>query len=132
MLRRSGPTCTHSQSWSRSRTGSATISEADRFRSEKGWAQSEGSLLAGAQGCFAEADRRALIHSHGAGRGRVPQLSPKRTDSDLKKAGHKVKVPFSPGRKDASQKRTDVHSFTVMEPVADGFRNYLRSGQIPI
>jgi catalase-peroxidase len=47
-----------------------------------------------------------------------------------KKAGHKVKVPFSPGRTDASQKRTDVHSFTVMEPVADGFRNYLRSGQI--
>jgi catalase-peroxidase len=45
-----------------------------------------------------------------------------------KKAGHKVKIPFSPGRTDASQKQTDVHSFTVMEPVADGFRNYLRSG----
>jgi catalase-peroxidase len=47
-----------------------------------------------------------------------------------KKAGHKVKVPFTPGRTDASQKQTDVHSFAVMEPVADGFRNYLRSGQI--
>ena len=47
-----------------------------------------------------------------------------------KRAGHKVKVPFLPGRTDASQKQTDVHSFTVMEPVADGFRNYLRSGQI--
>jgi catalase-peroxidase len=46
-----------------------------------------------------------------------------------KKAGHKVKVPFSPGRTDASQKQTDVHSFAVMEPVADGFRNYLRSRQ---
>jgi len=46
-----------------------------------------------------------------------------------KRAGHKVKVPFSPGRTDASQKQTDVHSFAVMEPVADGFRNYLRSGQ---
>jgi catalase-peroxidase len=46
-----------------------------------------------------------------------------------KKAGHKVKIPFSPGRTDASQKQTDVHSFAVMEPVADGFRNYLRSGQ---
>jgi catalase-peroxidase len=45
-----------------------------------------------------------------------------------KRAGHKVKVPFSPGRTDASQKQTDVHSFAVMEPVADGFRNYLRSG----
>ncbi len=47
-----------------------------------------------------------------------------------KKAGHKVKIAFSPGRTDASQKQTDVHSFAVMEPIADGFRNYLRSGQI--
>ncbi|HEY3146542.1 MAG TPA: catalase/peroxidase HPI, partial [Dongiaceae bacterium] len=46
-----------------------------------------------------------------------------------KKAGHNVKIPFSPGRTDASQEQTDVHSFSVMEPVADGFRNYLRSGQ---
>jgi catalase-peroxidase len=45
-----------------------------------------------------------------------------------KKAGHKVKIPFSPGRTDASQTQTDVHSFAVMEPVADGFRNYLRNG----
>ncbi len=45
-----------------------------------------------------------------------------------KRAGHKVKVPFSPGRTDASQKQTDVHSFAVMEPIADGFRNYLRNG----
>ena len=47
-----------------------------------------------------------------------------------KKAGHDVKIPFSPGRTDASQEQTDVHSFSFMEPVADGFRNYLRSGQI--
>jgi catalase-peroxidase len=47
-----------------------------------------------------------------------------------KKAGHGVKLPFSPGRTDASQEQTDVHSFAVMEPVADGFRNYLRSGQV--
>jgi len=46
-----------------------------------------------------------------------------------KKAGHEVKIPFSPGRTDASQEQTDVHSFAVMEPIADGFRNYLRSGQ---
>jgi catalase-peroxidase len=45
-----------------------------------------------------------------------------------KKAGHDVKVPFSPGRTDASQEQTDVHSFAVLEPVADGFRNYLRAG----
>jgi len=47
-----------------------------------------------------------------------------------KKAGHDVKIPFTPGRTDASQQQTDVHSFAVMEPVADGFRNYLRSGQV--
>jgi catalase-peroxidase len=43
-----------------------------------------------------------------------------------KKAGVDVKVPFSPGRTDASQEQTDLHSFKVMEPVADGFRNYVR------
>ena len=43
-----------------------------------------------------------------------------------KKAGHDVKVPFSPGRMDASQEQTDVDSFAVLEPTADGFRNYLR------
>ncbi len=46
-----------------------------------------------------------------------------------KKAGHEVKVPFSPGRMDASQEQTDVDSFAVLEPTADGFRNYVRKGQ---
>jgi catalase-peroxidase len=45
-----------------------------------------------------------------------------------KRAGHDVKVPFSPGRTDASQEQTDVHSFAVLEPAADGFRNYVRNG----
>jgi catalase-peroxidase len=44
-----------------------------------------------------------------------------------KKAGHNVKVAFTPGRTDASQEQTDVHSFAVMEPKADGFRNYVRT-----
>lgn len=43
-------------------------------------------------------------------------------------AGHEVTVPFHPGRTDASQEQTDVESFTVLEPRADGFRNYLRPG----
>jgi catalase-peroxidase len=47
-----------------------------------------------------------------------------------KRGGHDVKVPFSPGRTDASQKQTDVHSFAVLEPTADGFRNYLRNGDL--
>lgn len=45
-----------------------------------------------------------------------------------KNAGHKVTVPFTPGRMDASQEQTDVQSIAVLEPVADGFRNYLKTG----
>ena len=44
-----------------------------------------------------------------------------------KNAGHHVTVPFTPGRMDASQEQTDVNSFAVLEPAADGFRNYLKS-----
>jgi catalase-peroxidase len=44
-------------------------------------------------------------------------------------AGHRVTVPFSPGRTDASQEQTDVDAFSVLEPTADGFRNYLEAGE---
>ncbi len=43
-------------------------------------------------------------------------------------AGHEVQVPFSPGRTDASAEQTDVDAFAVLEPTADGFRNYFRAG----
>jgi len=48
-------------------------------------------------------------------------------EAAAKKAGYDVRVPFTPGRMDASQAQTDVESFAVLEPVADGFRNYLKT-----
>src|SRR5207253_2074918 len=50
-------------------------------------------------------------------------------EAAAKKGGHDVKVPFAPGRTDASQDMTDVESFAVLELTADGFRNYLRKGE---
>jgi catalase-peroxidase len=50
-------------------------------------------------------------------------------EAAAKKAEQDIKVPFSPGRTDASQAQTDVHSFAPMEPRADGFRNYIKKGQ---
>jgi catalase-peroxidase len=49
-----------------------------------------------------------------------------------KAAGHDVAVPFAPGRTDASQEQTDVHAFSVMEPLADGFRNYQKDGHVAL
>ena len=49
-------------------------------------------------------------------------------EAAARKAGHEITVPFTPGRTDASLEQTDVDSFLVLEPAADGFRNYVRKG----
>ncbi len=49
-------------------------------------------------------------------------------EAAAKKAGHKIEVPFTPGRTDATQKQTDAASFAPLEPLADGFRNYVKTG----
>ncbi|MEP2544160.1 MAG: catalase/peroxidase HPI [Alphaproteobacteria bacterium] len=49
-------------------------------------------------------------------------------EAAAKKAGHKIEVPFTPGRTDATQKQTDAASFDPLEPLADGFRNYVKTG----
>ncbi len=49
-------------------------------------------------------------------------------DAAAKKAGHNVRVGFAPGRTDASQEQTDANAFAVLQPTADGFRNYIRKG----
>ena len=51
-------------------------------------------------------------------------------EAAAKAAGHDVSVPFTPGRTDATDAQTDAHSFAVLEPKADGFRNYLAGGQL--
>jgi catalase-peroxidase len=50
-------------------------------------------------------------------------------EAAAERAGHKITVPFTPGRTDATDEQTDAHSFAVLEPKADGFRNYLAAGQ---
>jgi len=74
--------------------------------------------------------------SHSGGKGKKVSLADlivlggcAAVEQAAKNAGHDITVPFVPGRMDASQEQTNVESFAVLEPAADGFRNYLRAGE---
>ena len=75
---------------------------------------------------------RSTVRSRAARRSRSPTSSCSAggvgVEQAAKAAGHDVQVPFTPGRADATQEQTDVDAFAVLEPTADGFRNYLQKG----
>ncbi|WP_327250283.1 catalase/peroxidase HPI [Streptomyces sp. NBC_01244] len=84
-----------------------------------GGAQAGGAQAGGAQSGGASVSLADLIVLGGCAA----------VEQAAKNSGHAVTVPFAPGRTDASQEQTDVESFAVLEPRADGFRNYLRAGE---
>jgi len=105
-----------------------------RLAPQKGWAVNQPAQLAKVlktlEGIQADFNKKASV---GKGGGKKVSLADlivlagcAGVEQAAKKAGVNVKVPFKPGRTDASQAQTDVESFAVLEPVADGFRNYLK------
>ena len=101
--------------WRRRRIGKSTSPPSWR-RCSKPWRASSGAFN-GAQSGGKKVSLADLIVL--AGCAGVEQAA--------KNAGHEVTVPFTPGRMDASQEQTDAASFAVLEPIADGFRNYLKT-----
>ena len=106
-----------------------------RLAPQKDWAVNQPAQLAKVlktlEGIQADFNKKASV---GKGGGRKVSLADlivlagcAGVEQAAKKAGVSVKVPFKPGRMDASQAQTDVESFAVLEPIADGFRNYMSS-----
>jgi len=102
-----------------------------RLAPQKDWEVNEPAQLARVLGTL-EGIRAAF--NAGAGGGKKVSLADlivlggsAAVEKAARDAGHAVEVPFAPGRTDATQEQTDVESFAVLEPVADGFRNYLKA-----
>ena len=100
-----------------------------RLSPQKDWAVNEPAQLAVA---LAELERIQSAFNTAQSAGKKVSLADvivlggcAAVEQAAKNAGHSVQVPFTPGRTDASQEQTDVHSFAVLEPAVDGFRNYL-------
>jgi catalase-peroxidase len=102
-----------------------------RLAPQKDWAVNEPAQLAKVLKAL-DAIQEAFNHSQSGGKkvslaDLIVLGGCAAVEAAAKKAGHDVIVPFNPGRTDASQEQTDVESFAVLEPAADGFRNYQKA-----
>ena len=104
-----------------------------RLAPQKDWESNEPAALAAVLGELEKIQREFNAAQSGAVRVSLADLivlaGCAAVEKAAKDAGVEVSVPFAPGRTDASQDETDVDSFAVLEPTADGFRNYLKEGQ---
>jgi len=101
-----------------------------RLAPQKGWAVNQPARLAKVLAAL-EGIQRDFNHAQAGGKkvslaDLIVLAGCAGVEQAARNAGHQVKVPFTPGRMDASQAQTDVQSFAVLEPIADGFRNYLK------
>ena len=101
-----------------------------RLAPQKDWEVNQPELLAGVLQTL-ESIQQGFNSAHSNGKGIsladvIVLGGCAAVEQAARDAGHDVTVPFTPGRTDASQEQTDVESFAVLEPYADGFRNYLR------
>src|SRR5277367_5128013 len=104
-----------------------------RLTPQKDWAANQPAELAKVLQTFEAIQKEFNASQSGGKKVSLADLIVLGGDAAIEKAakaaGHEIRVPFTPGRMDASQEQTDVHSFAPLEPAADGFRNYLRGKQ---
>ncbi|MDW4547793.1 catalase/peroxidase HPI [Defluviimonas sp. D31] len=101
-----------------------------RLAPQKDWEANEPAQLAKVLAAL-EAIQKTFNHAQSGGKklslaDLIVLAGSAAVEAAAKAAGHKVEVPFTPGRMDATQEQTDAESFAPLEPVADGFRNYLK------
>ena len=123
-----GPTMSASTKHKRGGANGARI----RLAPQKDWEVNQPAELAQVLGKLEAVQKEFNVAQKGAKKISLADLivlaGSAAVEAAAKKAGHDVKVPFAPGRTDAAQEQTDVESLAVLEPGADGFRNYVRRG----